>query len=196
MFSVFFWERPRRRRSGRRHLGPRRQRPVGRDLAWASSPTASTAPAGTAWSATSSSSKYGSDGVRGLFYRRRLAACAPSCSTPPWSLVFGFVMAYVWFKLSNLITPIRVSRETEMQGLDGPEMAPWAIPTSPSPVGTNVAQLKRPLSVPERPRPRWPRPLLLERVVDWRPAGSRNTDLGPAGTHPSSPRACCFSCHL
>ena len=36
--------------------------------------------------------------------------------------VFGFVMAYVWFKFSNLITPIRVSKEVELEGLDGPEM--------------------------------------------------------------------------
>ena len=31
-------------------------------------------------------------------------------------------MAYVWFKLSNLITPIRVPREVEIQGLDIPEV--------------------------------------------------------------------------
>ena len=36
--------------------------------------------------------------------------------------VFGFIMAYVWFKISNLITPIRVTKEVEMQGLDMPEM--------------------------------------------------------------------------
>ena len=30
--------------------------------------------------------------------------------------VFGFVMAYVWFKLSNRITPLRVSRETRDGG--------------------------------------------------------------------------------
>ena len=37
-------------------------------------------------------------------------------------VVFGFVMAYVWFKFSNLITPLRVSKEVELEGLDGPEM--------------------------------------------------------------------------
>ena len=37
-------------------------------------------------------------------------------------VVFGFAMAFVWFKFSNLITPIRVSKETEMMGLDMPEM--------------------------------------------------------------------------
>ena len=42
--------------------------------------------------------------------------------------VFGFVMAYVWFKISNLITPVRVSRETEMAGLDEPEMGSFGYP--------------------------------------------------------------------
>jgi len=37
-------------------------------------------------------------------------------------------MAYAWFKLSNLITPIRVSAETEMAGLDGPEMGVLGYP--------------------------------------------------------------------
>ena len=42
--------------------------------------------------------------------------------------VFGFVMAFVWFKVSNLITPIRVSRETEISGLDSPEMGALGYP--------------------------------------------------------------------
>jgi Amt family ammonium transporter len=42
--------------------------------------------------------------------------------------VFGFLMAYAWFKLSDLITPIRVSPETEMEGLDGPEMGTLGYP--------------------------------------------------------------------
>ena len=29
--------------------------------------------------------------------------------------VFGFAMAYAWFKVSNLITPIRVSAQTEIR---------------------------------------------------------------------------------
>ena len=37
-------------------------------------------------------------------------------------------MAYAWFKLSNLITPIRVSKETEIEGLDGPEMGALGYP--------------------------------------------------------------------
>jgi len=42
--------------------------------------------------------------------------------------VFAFVMAYVWFKISDKITPIRVSKETELEGLDGPEMGALAYP--------------------------------------------------------------------
>jgi Amt family ammonium transporter len=70
---------------------------------------------------------FGSDGVRGILYGdpsqlwMQLIDCAVLC-------VFGFIMAYAWFKLSNLITPIRVSRETEIQGLDLPEMGALGYP--------------------------------------------------------------------
>ncbi len=65
--------------------------------------------------------KVGSDGVRGLFYgdASQLVAQAIDCVVV---FVFGFVLSYILFKLSNLITPMRVSRETELQGLDLPEM--------------------------------------------------------------------------
>ena len=36
--------------------------------------------------------------------------------------IFGFVMAYVWFKISDMITPIRVPAEVEIEGLDIPEV--------------------------------------------------------------------------
>jgi ammonia channel protein AmtB len=42
--------------------------------------------------------------------------------------VFGFAMAMVWFKLSNLIVPLRVSKEDEIAGLDGPEMGVLGYP--------------------------------------------------------------------
>ncbi|MGH7894169.1 MAG: hypothetical protein ACREQL_05825, partial [Candidatus Binatia bacterium] len=70
---------------------------------------------------------YGSDGVRGLLYGdpsqfvMQLIDCIVVAA-------FGFTMAWVWFKFSNLITPIRVSAETEMEGLDGPEMGTLAYP--------------------------------------------------------------------
>jgi Amt family ammonium transporter len=65
--------------------------------------------------------KYGSDGVRGILYgdASQLVMQAIDCIV---LAAFGFVMAYVWFKVSNLITPVRVSRETELAGLDLPEM--------------------------------------------------------------------------
>jgi Amt family ammonium transporter len=70
---------------------------------------------------------YGSDGVRGLLYGdfsqfiMQIIDCAALA-------VFGFAMAYVWFKISDLITPIRVSKETEVEGLDGPEMGTLGYP--------------------------------------------------------------------
>jgi Amt family ammonium transporter len=65
--------------------------------------------------------QFGSDGVRGILYgdASQLVMQAIDCVV---LATFGFVMAYVWFKVSNLITPIRVSAETEMAGLDMPEM--------------------------------------------------------------------------
>jgi Amt family ammonium transporter len=43
-------------------------------------------------------------------------------------IVFGFGMAWVWFKLSNLIIPMRVPREFEIQGCDIPEVGALAYP--------------------------------------------------------------------
>ncbi len=41
---------------------------------------------------------------------------------------FGFVVAYVWFKLSDKITPIRVPADVEREGLDIPEVGAPAYP--------------------------------------------------------------------
>jgi ammonium transporter, Amt family len=71
--------------------------------------------------------KYGSDGVRGLFFGDGSQLTAQFLDAAVVA-VFGFVMAYVWFKFSNLITPIRVSRETELEGLDVPEMGAHGYP--------------------------------------------------------------------
>jgi Amt family ammonium transporter len=70
---------------------------------------------------------YGSDGVRGLLYgdASQLVMQVIDCVV---LAVFGFVMAYVWFKISNMLTPIRVSKEIELEGLDGPEMGTLAYP--------------------------------------------------------------------
>ena len=70
---------------------------------------------------------YGSDGVRGLLYGD-FSQFVMQVINVAVVVVFGFVMAYVWFKISNLITPIRVSRETEIEGLDGPEMGVLGYP--------------------------------------------------------------------
>jgi len=68
-----------------------------------------------------------SDGVRGILYGdpTQLMAQLLDAGTV---VVFGFVMAYVWFKLSNLITPIRVSEAIEQEGLDIPEMGAHGYP--------------------------------------------------------------------
>jgi Amt family ammonium transporter len=65
--------------------------------------------------------QFGADGVRGILYgdASQLVMQAIDCAV---LTVFGLTMAYAWFKLSNLITPIRVSAETEIGGLDMPEM--------------------------------------------------------------------------
>jgi Amt family ammonium transporter len=71
--------------------------------------------------------KFGADGVRGILYgdASQLGMQAIDCVV---LAAFGFAMAYVWFKVSNLITPIRVSAETEMAGLDMPEMGALGYP--------------------------------------------------------------------
>jgi len=65
--------------------------------------------------------------VKGILYgdSGQLMAQVLACVTV-W--VFGFTMAYVWFKLSNLIFPLRVTADVEVQGLDGPEMGALGYP--------------------------------------------------------------------
>src|SRR5262249_10068581 len=70
---------------------------------------------------------YGSDGVRGILYGdpSQLLMQLIDAGTVA---VFGFAMAYAWFKVSDLVTEIRVSKETELEGLDVPEMGRVASP--------------------------------------------------------------------
>ena len=70
---------------------------------------------------------YGSDGVRGILYGdpSQLVMQIIDCVV---LVVFGFVMAYSWFKLSDLITPIRVPRDVEIEGLDVAEVGALAYP--------------------------------------------------------------------
>jgi Amt family ammonium transporter len=64
---------------------------------------------------------YGSDGVRGLLYGD-FSQFIMQALNAGVVIVFAFVMAYVWFKVSDLITPIRVSKEVEIEGLDVAEV--------------------------------------------------------------------------
>jgi Amt family ammonium transporter len=43
-------------------------------------------------------------------------------------IVLGGLLSFAWFKISNLIIPMRVSRESEVQGCDIPEMGALAYP--------------------------------------------------------------------
>ena len=69
----------------------------------------------------------GYDGVRGILYGDVSQLFAQLIDAAVVA-AFGFAMAYAWFQLSNLITPIRVSRDVEIQGLDGPEMGALGYP--------------------------------------------------------------------
>ena len=71
--------------------------------------------------------QFGADGVRGLFYGDASQLLMQLIDAGVL-LVFGLVTAYAWFKLSNLITPLRVARDTELAGLDGPEMGALGYP--------------------------------------------------------------------
>lgn len=70
---------------------------------------------------------YGSDGVRGILYgdASQLVMQIISAITVT---VFAFVMAYVWFKISDKITPLRVPEEIELEGQDIGEMGVLAYP--------------------------------------------------------------------
>jgi Amt family ammonium transporter len=65
--------------------------------------------------------QYGADGVRGILYGDASQLWMQAIDCVALS-IFGFIMAYVWFKVSDKITPIRVSAEVELAGLDLPEM--------------------------------------------------------------------------
>lgn len=71
--------------------------------------------------------KYGSDGVRGILYGDASQLWAQLLDAGVVAL-FGFVMAFIWFKVSDAITPVRVDRETEIAGLDSPEMGTLGYP--------------------------------------------------------------------
>jgi Amt family ammonium transporter len=81
----------------------------------------------TAYDATGDTDGVLTDGVRGALYGDVSQLWAQLlCVGVVW--VFGFSMAFVWFKVSNLIAPLRVSKQDEIAGLDGPEMGAHAYP--------------------------------------------------------------------
>ena len=79
------------------------------------------------WDSTLDSDGVLTDGVRGLFYgdSSQLAAQALSAVTV---LVFGAVASFILFKISNLITPMRVPADVEKEGLDMAEMGAIGYP--------------------------------------------------------------------
>ncbi|MGD0899997.1 MAG: hypothetical protein ABR915_19355, partial [Thermoguttaceae bacterium] len=66
-------------------------------------------------------------GVRGLFYGDASQLLAQLLAAAVL-LLFGFLTAYACFKLSNLLVRMRVSRDTELMGLDTPEMGAMGYP--------------------------------------------------------------------
>src|SRR5438093_1304342 len=53
-----------------------------------------------------------------------LVAITAPCAfvNPMGPAIISSSMAFIYFKMSDLITPLRVSKETEIEKLDGPEM--------------------------------------------------------------------------
>jgi Amt family ammonium transporter len=70
---------------------------------------------------------YAYDGVRGILYgdSSQLIAQLISAATV---VVAGTVISFILFSITNMITPMRVSREVELEGLDGPEMGALGYP--------------------------------------------------------------------
>ena len=67
------------------------------------------------------------DGVRGLLYGDAGQFAAQAMGAVA-IVVFGLVMAWAWFHLSNRYVPMRVTRDVELEGLDGPELGALAYP--------------------------------------------------------------------
>jgi Amt family ammonium transporter len=101
---------------------------------------------------------YGSDGVRGLLYGD-FSQFVMQLIDAGAVAIFGFCMAYVWFKVSDLITPIRVSKEVEIEGLDGPEMGTLGYPDfqlHPSGVGLSTVGVSAATATAELQRSKVP----------------------------------------
>ena len=67
------------------------------------------------------------DGVRGLLYGDSAQFVAQVIGAVVL-VVFGLIIAWGWFQVSNRYAPMRVSRDVELEGLDGPELGALAYP--------------------------------------------------------------------
>ncbi len=67
-------------------------------------------------------------GVSGLFYGGGFGQLGAQACEVAVGAALAFGVAYVLFKMTNKLTPIRVSRDTELQGLDIPEMGALGYP--------------------------------------------------------------------
>jgi Amt family ammonium transporter len=86
---------------------------------------------GAGWNGTTNGDAASASGVTGIFggdFGLGLGQLASQAigAVVIWTVIFGIAFAY--FKLSNLITPIRSKEEDELIGLDLPEMGVLAYP--------------------------------------------------------------------
>jgi Amt family ammonium transporter len=67
-------------------------------------------------------------GVTGLFYGGGVIQLGAQVIDVCACAAVGFIIMFTFFKVSNLIVPLRVSKEVELQGLDMPEMGAMGYP--------------------------------------------------------------------
>ena len=67
------------------------------------------------------------NGVRGLFYGDAGQLTAQVIGAVVLVL-FGLIVAWAWFHVCNRYVPMRVTRDVELEGLDGPELGALAYP--------------------------------------------------------------------
>ena len=77
--------------------------------------------------------------VTGLFYEGGATQLYAQIIGTATCAIFVFGMFYAFFKIQNAISPIRVSAEVEMAGLDIPEMGVLAYPDFPLSTNTTVS---------------------------------------------------------
>jgi len=68
------------------------------------------------------------EGVCGLFYGGGFGQLGAQACEAVVGIVLAYALAFMLFKMTSKLTPIRVSRETELQGLDIPELGALGYP--------------------------------------------------------------------